>query len=219
MKKLTNKEELQILNECINDGKCNKLVRYYWNTVFFTVRKTFILKGVSFTDSDINDMQNEVFLQLFDNRYRKLMQYEEDAGLSLANWIRMIASQTVLMSLRKKDPLSHSAQSRRISFDKLKENSESENRESSPEFIRMSSPAEDMKELIKWFEDRETLTRVLAHLEKLPHREQLVLKLHFLNGLSFKKIASDMKESINNIYTIKSRAISRLKKLMIESDA
>ena len=102
MKRLTTEEERELLHECIVKGRKDELAEQYLNLVYETIRKTLILKNVQSTDEDIKELRNEVFLKLFNKDCRKLKQFKEGAGLSLASWIMMITSRSVLDVLRKK---------------------------------------------------------------------------------------------------------------------
>ena len=48
-------------------------------------------------------------------------------------------------------------------------------------------------------------------MQRLPPRDRLFLKLHFEQGLSVAEVAETMQLSVNNAYTVKHRAIQRLK--------
>jgi len=216
--KLTKEEELQLLHDCINAGGCDRLVQYYWKPVFFMVRKTFILTGVSFTEDELEDLRGEVFLNLFDNKCKKLRQYKADMGLSLTSWIKMIAYQTVKMYLRKSDRSGILGPYKTLSLDRLREELGLENGGE-----MMSDPGktpsqmmEDMENLTQRLDAREQLARFLESIENLPPFDQFVLKLHFFDGLPLSEIADRLGKEIGNIYTIKFRAIKRLKKLMFD---
>ena len=49
-------------------------------------------------------------------------------------------------------------------------------------------------------------------MQALGSRDRLFLNLHCLNGLSISKVAEILKISENNAYSLKHRAIQRLKK-------
>ena len=212
MKKLTKEEELQLLYECINAGGCDKLVQYYWKPVYFMVRKSFLIRHTPFTEEELEDLRSDVFVQLFDKECRKLRQYDEDMGISLRNWIKMIAYQTVKMYLRKQDRPGKLGPYRIISLDKLQEELGLESETPEPGKTH-SQVIEDIRDLEKYLNAREDLALALKNIENLPPFEQFVLKLHFFDGLSSSEVAKYLGKEIGNIYTIKSRAVSRLKKL------
>jgi RNA polymerase sigma factor (sigma-70 family) len=48
-------------------------------------------------------------------------------------------------------------------------------------------------------------------MKNLSPRDRLFMKLHFDQGLSAAEVAAAMQVSVENVYTIKNRAIQRLK--------
>ncbi len=194
MKKITPEKERQILQECLIHDKKDKLVQHYSALVCHTIRKTLLIKNISFTEADIEDMQQEVFIRLFDKECRRLKQYKEEMG-SLAGWIKLIANRTVLNDVRRKGFDVLAAKKNRISFEDFKEESE-----------QLKQDDE--------FETKENLLEIQDAIEKLPHRERLVLKLHYYQGLSLPEIASFIHRKEGATYTIKSRALKRLKECL-----
>ena len=189
MKRLSPEEERQLLYECIICGKKEKLVQQYWNPVYHIVRKTLTMKNVHFTHEDIEDLRNEVFVKLFDRGCRRLRQYREELGHGLAGWIALIANRTVLNYLRKKGFNSLSRKNTRVPIEEI------------PDLKHKNNRLEVMEE-----------RRIIQDaMEKLPSRDRLVLKLHYYHELSLPEVASLIHTSVGAIYTIKFRAIERLR--------
>lgn len=198
MRRLTPEEEREILNECLKYDRCERLARQYWNLIYKTVEKTFIYKNAPLVKEELEEVQQDVFVQLFDDNRRRLRQYREGGGRNLAGWIILIAHRTALNHLRGKDP--HSIVSHRYLtlFEDLKEN------------------IMDGRKEVNRLEARQTLMQILDVVDKLPRLEYSVFKYHYFDELSLPEIATKMNREIGNIYTIKSRAIKRLKKLIAE---
>ncbi len=192
MNRLSPEEERQLLYECIISGKKHKLVQQYWNLVYHTVRKTFTVKHVPFTQEDIEDLRNEVFVQLFDKGCWRLRQYREELGHGLAGWITLIANRTVLNYLRKRGFDSLSWQNTRVPIEEIL----------------------DLKQEKNSLEVMEERRLIQDAMEKLPSRDRLVLKLHYYHELSLLDVASAIHRTAGATYTIKSRAIKRLKALI-----
>lgn len=186
-KRLTVQEERAILNECLLDDNGGKLVEQYWNLVFHTIQRVFHLKRFSHTNEDIEDLRSETFVQLFKDDYRKLRQYKEKPGHSLAYWIILITNSTVLNHLRKKRP------------------------QCVPLLDNQLYAIPD-KEFAK--EDQEVIKK---SIEKLPHRSRLILKMHYYHELPPQEIADNLQISVGALYTAKSRAVEKLKKIVEES--
>ena len=51
-------------------------------------------------------------------------------------------------------------------------------------------------------------------IEELPSRDRLFIKLHFEKGCSIKDVAEVMNLSVDNAYTVKHRAVKKLKELI-----
>ncbi len=199
MNKKAKKEEQELLHECINCGNEERLVQEYWETVYHTVRKTFKISHASFTEQDVEDLRNDVFIQLLENGCQKLRQYREDKGYSLEGWIRLIAGQTVMMYLRKKDRTGKLGKSSLVSIEE--------------ERIKKEFVSENGR---KSFETKEMISLILENLEKLNSTEQLVIKLYYFDGLSMKEIAETLQRKIKYIYKVKHNAVKRLKELSAE---
>ncbi len=194
-KKLTTEEEREILHECLHHKRCEKLTRQYWNLVYKTVEKTFIYKSAPLVKEELEEVHQDVLVQLFDDNCRRLRQYREGGGRNLAGWIILIANRTALNHLRGKDPHSIKSQKYLILFEDMKEDL-------------------DFDKETNRLEAREKLLMVLKAVKKLPKLERSVFELHYLKERSLPEIATSMNREIGNIYTIKSRAIKRLKKLI-----
>ena len=189
MKRLSPEEERQLLHECIVCGRKDKVIQQYWNLVHYTVRKTLIIKNVPFTGEDIEDFRNDIFVKLFDKGCRRLRQYREELGHGLAGWIALIANRTVLNYLRKKGFNSLSRKNTKVPIEEIL----------------------DLKHEKNSLEVMEERRLIQDAMEKLPSRDRLVLKLHYYHELSLPEVASLIRTSVGATYTIKSRAIERLR--------
>jgi len=188
-------EDRQLLLRCLSGNRkaSETLVRRFSGMVYRSVQFTLTAKQVSFTRQDLEDLHNTIFLRLFEQGCKKLSQYRGRNGLSLASWIRMIAVRTVLDNLRKRGIDTMVWQKERIPLENLPEL-----RADGAEF------GADMEK-----SERKRLLHV--GMLRLPPRERLFMKLHFYKGLSLAEVAEAMQLSVGNAYTIKHRAIQRLK--------
>lgn len=201
MKKLNRKQEYELLKECVADcSHCDRLILHYWDLVYHTVKKTFLMKSAAFTKEDLDDMRNEVFLRLFEKKCHLLRQYREDGGLQVAGWIVMISAQTVKMYLRKNDRIG------KLGGDLM------------PLVEELERDIDPIHEFIR-IEIREMLLMAEDCIEELPYLEKLVLKLHFMEGYSLTDTACFLQKTKNNVYQIKHRAIKNLKELMLKRGA
>lgn len=185
---MNREDELKLLEECLCHNRCDKLIQHYYKTVYYAVRKTFTVYNKSFSRDDAEDLVQDSFVRLLDNDRRLLRQYDPKRGLSLGGWIKMIAAQTVMMSVRGKKPKIVPIEDRDI-----------------PVEIDIEGMVFSKEELAYLLEN--CLKTISCH-------ERLVFKLHFLDERSLSDIASFLHKTENNIYQIKHRGIARLKECM-----
>ena len=188
-------EDRRLLSGCLaGDREASEaLVRQFSDIVYRSVQYALMAKQVSFSRHDLEDLQNTVFLRLFEGGCKKLRQYEGRNGLSLSSWIRMIAVRTVLDHLRKKGIDTIVWQKERVPLEKLPE--------LKADGIEIGADIER--------EEQEHLLQV--GMQRLSPRDRLFIRLHFDQGLSISEVAEAMQLSIENAYTIKHRAVQRLK--------
>lgn len=189
------KEDRDLLSRCFSgDGEAaENLVRRFSNLVYKAIQHTLIVKHVSFNKEDLEDFHNTVFLRLFEHGCKKLKQYQGKNGCSLATWINLITVRTVLDHLRKKGVDSIARRDTKITLD---------------EVYGLKGDECDGLALLERAEKEQLLRE---GMQNLPPRDRLFMKLHFDQGLSVAEVAAAMQVSVENVYTIKHRAIQRLK--------
>ena len=188
-------EDRDLLSRCFSgDGEAaENLVRRFSNLVYQAVQHTLIVKHVRFNKQDLEDFHNTVFLRLFEHRCKKLKQYQGKNGCSLATWIRLITVRTILDHLRKKGVDSIARRDTQITLD---------------EAYGLKGDECDGLTLLEMAEKEQLLWEGMQNLSP---RDRLFMKLHFDQGLSVAEVAAAMQVSVKNVYTIKHRAIQRLK--------
>lgn len=188
-------EDRQLLSKCLSGDRnaSEELVRRFSDLVYRFVQYTLMAKHVSYNKHDLEDLHNTIFLRLFEKDCRKLRQYQGKNGCSLTSWIRMIAVRTVLDHLRKKGVDAMVWQQKRVPLDKIQE------------------LKADGAEIETQFDKAEQMRLLQIVTEKLPPRDKLFIKLYFDQGLSVTEVAEIMHLSAGNAYTIKHRAIQKLK--------
>ncbi|QTA84786.1 RNA polymerase sigma factor [Desulfonema magnum] len=188
-------EDKELLSRCLaGDRDASEIfVQQYSSLVYWAVQNILVLKHIRFTEDDLHDLHNSVFLQLFEKQCKKLRQYRGDKGCTLATWIRTLTVRITLNYLRKKGVDSIEGRSVLIPLEELSDLREEK-----------AGPWELL--------EKSEQHRMLRHgMQNLPPRERLFLKLHFDKGLSIPEAAETMEISVQNAYTIKHRAIQKLK--------
>jgi len=188
-------ENRELLSKCFaGDRKAaENFIRRFSSLVYKSVQYTLMAKQVSFSKSDLEDLHHTVFLKLFEREFAKLKQYKGKNGCSLASWIRIITVRTVLDHLRNKGYDAMGWQHRRIPLDQLPD-------------LRF-----DDLEIENRLEKSELNRLLRVCIERLSPRDRLLIKLHFYEGFPLSEVAEIMQLSANNTYTLKHRAVQRLK--------
>ena len=188
-------EDADLRQKCLGGDRnaAGELVRRYSDLLYRTVQYTLRNRHVPFTPEDVSDLHNTVFLNLFENNCRKLAQFEGRNGCSLATWVRVVALRIVLNQLRKCGLDSIGCRRKRVGLDFIRElNSETAGA------LAMLEKADQMNVIKKG-------------IRNLPAKYRLFCRLHFDHDLSAPEIAQTMQISIDNVYTLKHRAIKKLK--------
>ena len=169
------------------------IVRQFSGLVYHAVRCTLASGHVPFDPSLAEDLHNSVFLALFEKNAKKLRQYQGRNGCSLATWIRIVTVRIVLNHLRKKGFDAVCRRKHPLSLDDLPE---------------LRSPEMDASALLMKAEQERQLQE---GIQNLTPQGRLLMMLHFDQGLALEEAAVVMQISVQNAYTIKHRAIRKLK--------
>jgi len=183
-------KQQQILDECLLEDKKEKLVIEYGDLIYYTVRKTLLFYNLHFTKEDIEDLRIEVFIRLFKNNCRKLKQFDSKK-LNLAGWIKLIANQTTLDEIRKKDPYALSKQKGRVLIEDVQERFDFD------EKSRLDA--------------RQMLMLIHETIEEMSLQDKTILKLFYYQQLSLSQVASIIGKNNRSTQVAKSRAKKRLK--------
>lgn len=195
MKSGPEEESRLLLSRCFaGDREASEaLVRQYSNLVYHAVQRTLLVKGVPFSRLDLEDLHNTVFLALFEDRCRKLKQFEGRNGCSLASWIKLVAVRIVLDQLRRKGVDSLGCRELRVPLE---------------EVYGLVGEEPGPCALLERKERERLLQKVVRQL--LP-RDRLFVRLHCHYGLPLEEVATVMNVTVNNAYTIKHRLVQKLR--------
>ena len=196
---LTPRSDDDLLYGCLNGDRCCRetFVRQFSNLVFSTIQHVVKIKNTHLSRQSVEDLHQTVFLQLFDNESRKLKQYKGNNGCSLASWIRMLTGRIVIDHLRRgMDALA--PRHHVVTLELV-----SELNEPGPSAVEQMTIAE------QW-------NLITSGLKQLKARDQLVIRMHCLDGQSLRTVAQVIGVSEKNIHSIKHRAIQRLKSVITD---
>lgn len=187
---LNREKEAHILHQCLAMDKMDALVREYDGLIRAVVRKTFLLHSVGAGHQDIEDVAMEVYIRLFSNNYKRLRQYDS-AKLTLAGWIKLIANQTTIDEIRKKDPHSVSRNNERIMINDVVHT------------LRLHPD--------RRYDAKEKLSIVIDTIEEMPPKDKMVLKMFYCEHLTLEEVAEKIGQSRKTTQTVKDRARRRLR--------
>jgi RNA polymerase sigma factor (sigma-70 family) len=187
-------DEKDLLIGCFNGDRFAQgdFVSRFSDLVYHTVLNTLKLKSTDWQNQDVEDLHQTVFMRLLEKRCRRLRQFQGKNGCSLRSWIRMITVHTVIDHLRsRKDALAHT-----ITMDSS--------------FLLNDLRAEPI-DPVNVLDRAQQMDRVHQGLQALVPRDRLFIKLHCLKDLPIQEVAGILGVSENNAYSIKHRALNRLK--------
>jgi len=151
---------------------------------YFKMVYAFVYKNVG-SEPDAEDITQEVFVKVWKN-IKKF-----DQNKDFKPWVFQIAKNTSIDFLRKR---------KTIPFSKF-ENEKGQN-------PLVENIASAPLNLIEKISDKKT---VLGALQGLTEKEQKLIKMRHMEGLSFRQIAEILKESINTIKSRYRRTLSSLR--------
>lgn len=189
----------EIITGCINgDRRVRGLfVHRFSNLVYVSIQGVFKARHKPMVREDIDDLHNSIFLSLFEKNCKKLSQYEGRNGCSLASWVRMIAVRLVLDYFRKQ---AHAVVC-----------------QCDPEVLDfLNDHTPDDTSPLDQLETSERMGRMEDALATLLPRDRLVIRLHCFEERPLDQVARIMDLNPNTLYSLKSRAIQRLKRAMGE---
>ncbi len=188
-------EDRRLLSRCLDgDREASELfVRRFSGLIYHSVRHTLAAKGIPFSSEDLEDLHNTIFLHLFENRGRKLSQYQGKNGCSLASWLRVVAVRIVLNYIRDSGSYKAFRQEKQAPFENLS--------------------VQDKEALgpLALMEQAERRRLLQSAIQLLSPRDRLFMKLYFEDGLVIEEVAAALRISVQNAYTVKHRAVQRLR--------
>jgi len=185
----------QLVDRCVAGDRdaAGKFVRTYSELIYASVQQVLRSKNIRFVPQDLEDLHHDVFLKLFENRCRKLNQFQGRNGCSLKTWLRVVCVRIILNHLRKNRIGSLRNRPFNLALDQV------------------PALCDDHDSALQRLEKKERLKRLQNGLDKLSVRERQVFQRGLVDGWSSGQIAADMNLSVQNVYTIKHRVLKKLK--------
>lgn len=177
----------------------NEFVVEYSGLIRFAIAAVLRHRGITLLREEIDDLTHNVIVSLFDRDCRKLKMYEGRNQASFATFVRVCATRLTLDHLRYRQRRPTTISGEQTGDDARDLLAEAPDPHLGPE------------EHAAVTEDVAILARLVA---ELPAREQLLVRLHFVDGLDIPDVARVLGISENATHVIKSRVRAKLRAQM-----
>jgi len=179
-------------------GIQEEFVESYGPLVRFAMSSVLRQRGVRLESEEMEDLFQALLLSFFDRDCRRLKMYEGRGGASFATFVRVCATRQTL------DHLRHLR--RQPTF--VRDDATSDGRSL---FDEMPDPRADPEAAAATEERVRQLRDLVAGL---PSREQLLVRLHFVEGQSIPEVARILGITDNATHVLKSRLRAKLRERM-----
>jgi len=185
-KRLNKEQEKKLLDDCLKKKNCEELVKQYLILVQKFIKKTFKKYNYYYSELEVEDLSQDVFLKLFSGALEK---FDFNKNLSLSGWIIMIAVRTTInyiILIRNRDG--------KVSIDI----------DVDPEIAPVIDRTDTIERYKLLISIKKTALKVLSK------REKEVFNLHCFECMDYKEIAYYLGISENASSTCLSRAKEKL---------
>ncbi|MGM0597122.1 MAG: RNA polymerase sigma factor [Myxococcota bacterium] len=193
--KKNKKEEMELLERVLAKDSMafQDFYRQYFRLVITCIRKVFNRYSVDYDQDDVAETQNQVFLNLVKNDYRKLRKYDPEKGYKLSSWVGLISINTAYDILRKRKP-------------------ETSSLDDDEHYL--PEPVSEAPSPLKNLERKEQVEILMRAIEQLTDNERRFVELFYEHQLTHEEIAYRMSLSINTVYSKKNKIKNKLKKFL-----
>ncbi|MFC1839603.1 RNA polymerase sigma factor [Thermodesulfobacteriota bacterium] len=188
----------ELIAGCVKHDRValEELIKKFSDPVYRSIQYTCKVRNVRHSIQDVEDLHNSVFVNLFEKKCKRLSQFKGKNGCSLHTWIRIITVRMVIDYFRKqgRDAINH--------------------RYENPEMEILDNIREENPGVLEEIDRKEKADFIRKGMAKLKPRDNLFLKLHCQDGLNIREVSELMNITEENAYSIKHRAIKRLKEVI-----
>ncbi len=192
-----NEDELGLVQRCIagETGAWGALMKQYGALVAHAVRTTFLRVLKQADPNIVDDAVQAVWLSLCADGCRRLRGFESKSALS--TWLTVLSTRRALDYIR------------------------SEMRKGSLRHVHLDDEQRDLVKELQAPEAEEQFSMdevfvLYEALERMPEDDRLILKMYYLDGLSYRSIAEVLKVAPNTVSSYILRARDKLKKCIRE---
>ena len=188
-------DDLEFVQRCVTGDKkaWDEFTAKYSRLIYAYIHGILKIKGVTFSQENIEDLYQEIFLQLRLDNFKKLKSFKALGGCSLASWLRQVVINFTLDYLRKSRAL--------VSLD-------AENEED----LALKDIISDSKPLARdTVITEEKLLQLKDCIGALADSDRYFLELHLNQRLDLEDVREALGLSRSAVDMRKSRIIERLK--------
>ncbi len=182
MKNQLTSQDRQMIEQCLNGSSkaWRSFIDQFSSLVYYSIKNVLKDSSGNYSKEELEDLHNDVFVSIMENRGKKLRLYEGKNGCSLSTWIRIIAVRVAIDQIRKKK------QTISMSEESCVREVEKKNTDFDP-VISMEN--DEKKEILKKI------------IEEMPSRDRLFIKLFYYENVSPKEMAKIYNTSISSVYS------------------
>ncbi len=167
----------------------------YERLMLSCIRKVMHRYTAFYVEEDLEGILNGVCLNLVKDDFKKLRTFDPERGYKLSSWVGLIATNTALDALRRREPI-HA----RL---------DCQGEDDAP--LDLPDPGADPGERIEHTEEWEMLLRAIGELGETDRR---FMELYYVKELEPDEIAAKMGISVNTVYSRKNKVREKLRRIV-----
>lgn len=172
-------------------GAREAFVAQFGRLIWFAIHTVLRKKGLHLDQERLEELYQSQLLSFFDENCRRLRLYEGREGASFATYLRVCATRGTLDYLRRE-----------------RRHTQRFEPEGNSDLRAVPDPTSDPEEESA---TRERMEQVRAFVSRLTPREQMLVRMHFVEGLAIPEVARSLRMTDNATHVMKSRLRSKLR--------
>ena len=198
-------QDIKIITCCIKGQQdaWNKLVNKFSGLVIWSVRTRLAKSGYSFTDADVEDIHQEVFVSLYTGKLKTLKDKSK-----LPGWLAIICGGIAISYMRQKGIVAQK------SVSLFCETTGDQNSGLTTADTLEADDPPICEEIDKKLQ-QEILSEII---ESLNYREKIILNLYFIHNNSIREIAQNLSLPEGTVASIIARTKDKLKAQLKQKD-
>ncbi|MFH1888482.1 MAG: sigma-70 family RNA polymerase sigma factor [Candidatus Omnitrophota bacterium] len=188
-------DDLGFVHRCVKGDKqaWDELVERYSSLIYNYIHSVLKIKGRIFSQENVNDLFQEIFLSLAKDNFKKLSTFRARNGCSLASWLRQVTINFTIGYIRKIKPV--------LSLDE----------EIGDDFSMADILASDLPSAADDLDREEKIIHLRGCIDRLNTDDKYFLELYLYKGIGLEELKVFFKVSRAAVDMRKSRIVERLR--------